>query len=50
MGNILHANAKTTPQIRTKIQNATVSIAILAEHYKLNPKTIIRWKNILCSR
>ncbi|NYT27699.1 MAG: hypothetical protein H0A76_07245 [Candidatus Thiodubiliella endoseptemdiera] len=47
MGNILHANAKTTPRIKTEIQNATASIAVLAERYKLNPKTIIRWKNTL---
>jgi transposase-like protein len=45
MGNILHANAKTTPRIRTEIQNATASIAVLAKYYKLNPKTISRWKN-----
>jgi hypothetical protein len=45
MGNILHANAKTTPRIRKEIQNATASIAALAKHYKLNPKTVIRWKN-----
>ena len=42
---MLHANTKTTPRIRTEIQNATVSSALLAKHYKLNPKTIIRWKN-----
>jgi transposase-like protein len=44
MGSILHANAKTTPRIRKEIQNATASIAVLAKHYNLNPKTIIRWK------
>ncbi len=38
MGSILHANAKTTPRIRTEIQNATASIAVLAKYYKLNPK------------
>jgi hypothetical protein len=27
------------------VQNATASIAALAKHYKLNPKTISRWKN-----
>lgn len=45
MGNILHANAKTTPRIRKEIQNSTASIAVMAKHYKLNQKTIIRWKN-----
>jgi transposase-like protein len=45
MGNILHANAKTTPRIRAEIQNSEASIAQLAKHYNLNPKTISRWKN-----
>mgnify|MGYP000344748090 FL=1 len=36
---------KTTPRIRTEIQNSTASIAVLAKHYKLNPKTISHWKN-----
>ena len=45
MGSILHANAKTTPRIRQEIQNSTASIALLAKHYNLNPKTVIRWKN-----
>jgi hypothetical protein len=45
MGNTLHANAKTTPRIRQEIQNSSASIAVLAKHYKLNPKTISRWKN-----
>lgn len=45
MGSILHANAKTTPRIREEIQNSQESILALAERYKLNPKTIIKWKN-----
>ena len=45
MGSILHANAKTTPRIREEIKNANASIAALAKHYNLNPKTVIKWKN-----
>jgi hypothetical protein len=45
MGSILHANAKTTPRIRQEIQNSTASITLLAKHYNLNHKMVIRWKN-----
>ncbi len=45
MGNILHANAKTTPRIRKEIQESKESIAKLAIKYNLNPKTIQKWKN-----
>lgn len=45
MKNHLHGNAKTTPRIRQEIQASNQSIMWLAKHYKLNPKTIIRWKN-----
>ena len=44
MGSILHANAKTTPRIRTEIQKSTASIAVLAKHYNLNPKTVAKWR------
>ena len=44
MGNILHANATTTPRIRKEIQESKESIAKLAQKYNLNPKTIARWK------
>lgn len=45
MGNILHANAKTTPRIRKEIRESKESIAKLAIKYNLNPKTIQKWKN-----
>ena len=45
MGNILHANAKTTPRIRKEIRESQESIAKLAIKYNLNPKTIQKWKN-----
>ncbi len=44
MGNLLHANAKTTPRIRKEIQDSCESIAKLAIKYNLNPKTVHRWK------
>jgi len=44
MGNIYHANAKTTAKIRTEIQNSQESIARLADRYSLNPKTVHKWK------
>ena len=44
MGNLLHANAKTTPRIRKEIQESKESIAKLAIKYNLNPKTVHRWK------
>ena len=44
MGDILHANAKTTPRIRKEIQESGESIAKLAIKYNLNPKTVHRWK------
>jgi len=45
MGNIQHANAKTTPRIRKEIQESKESIAKLAARLSLNPKTVAKWKN-----
>ncbi len=42
MGNIQHANAKTTPQTRKEIQESNETIAA---RLCLNPKTIMKWKN-----
>jgi len=44
MGSILHFNAKTTPKIRKEIQDSEASIATLAKHHNLNPKTIVKWR------
>ncbi len=41
MGNILHANVKTTLRIKQEIQNFTASIAVLTKHYQTT--TISRW-------
>jgi len=45
MGNIQHANAKTTPRIRKEIQDSNESLAKLAKKYSLNVKTVAKWKN-----
>ena len=47
MGNILHANAKTTPRVRKEIQESMESAPKLAKHYGLNVKTILKWKKAL---
>ena len=44
MGNILHANAKTTPRIRKEIQESTESFVKIAKKYNINPKTAEKWK------
>lgn len=45
MGNIQHANAKTTPRVRQEIQESSETISELAARLSLNPKTISKWKN-----
>ena len=44
MGNIQHANAKTTPRIRKEIQDSKESLAKLAKKYSLNVKTVAKWR------
>ena len=44
MGQILHKRAKTTHAIREAIQRSEASIASLAREYKLNYKTVAKWK------
>ena len=45
MGDIQHANAKTTPRIRKEIQESNETIAELAARLSLNPKTVTKRKN-----
>jgi len=45
MGNIHHANAKTTVRIRKAIQDSQETIAAFAERLSLNPKTVLYWKH-----
>ena len=45
MANKLHGRATTTPAIRKRIQESKDTIAVLAERYHINPKTVIKWKH-----
>ena len=45
MGNILHANAKTTPRIRKEIQESKESVIKIAKKYNINPKTVQKWRH-----
>ena len=45
MGDIQHANAKTTPRVRKEIQESSETITELASRLSLNPKTVTKWKN-----
>ena len=44
MGNIHHANAKTTARVRKEIQESNEKNTVLASRYHVNIKTIIKWK------
>lgn len=44
MGNLYHANAKTTARIRKEIQDSSETIIRLAHRLSLNPKTVRYWK------
>jgi IS30 family transposase len=44
MGHILHARARTTPEVRREIQNSQESLIVLSERYGVNPKTIQKWR------
>ena len=45
MSNKIHGRATTTPAIRKIIQESNDTIAVLAERYNINPKTVIKWKH-----
>lgn len=44
MGQVLHANARTTEAIRREIRHSQESIAKAALRFNVNPKTIIKWR------
>lgn len=44
MGQVLHANARTTEAIRREIHLRKESIAKAAKRYNVNPKTIVKWR------
>lgn len=44
MGQVLHGSAATTEAIRRAIQGCQVSLKALANRYRINPKTVAKWK------
>ena len=44
MGHMLHARARTTPEVRREIQNSQESLMTLAQRYGVNIKTIAKWR------
>ena len=44
MGQVLHANARTTEAIRREIRASEESIAKAAKRFHVNPKTILKWR------
>jgi len=44
MGQLLHGSATTTQAIRRSIQHSHDSIAHLARHHGINPKTVAKWR------
>jgi len=44
MGQLLHARARTTKEIRREIQLCKESIAKTAVRFNINPKTVVKWR------
>ena len=44
MGQILHGSAKTTAAVLRAIQDSQESLIVLAKRYKINPKTVAKWR------
>ena len=44
MGQILHANARTTQAVRREIRNCKESLIKASKKFNVNPKTIAKWK------
>jgi transposase-like protein len=49
MGHMLHARARTTPEVRREIQNSQESLISLARRYGVNPKTVGKWRKSVIS-
>jgi hypothetical protein len=45
MGQILHGSATTTHAVRAAIQRSQASIAELSRRYRINPKTVAKWRS-----
>lgn len=41
----LHGSARTTPRVRAELQAAQDSTRALAPRYRLNPKTVAKWRS-----
>ena len=44
MGQVLHGSATTTEAVRRAIQHSQESLRTLAKRYRINPKTVAKWK------
>src|SRR5262249_11380606 len=44
MGQVLHGSATTTEAIRGTIQHSQESLRALARRYRINPKTVAKWR------
>jgi hypothetical protein len=44
MGQVLHGCAKTTHAVRAELQRSKASVAVLAERFGINPKTVLKWR------
>jgi len=44
MASVLHGSARTTPRIRAELQASKESTRALAARYRLNPKTVRKWR------
>src|SRR5271155_4154301 len=44
MGQVLHGSAMTTEAVRRAIQHSQESLRALARRYRIEPKTVAKWK------
>lgn len=44
MGQVLHSSVTTTQTVRRAIQNSQESLRTLAKRYRINQKTVAKWK------
>lgn len=45
MGQVLHGSAKTTHATRGELQRSQASVASLAKRYRINEKTVLKWRH-----
>ena len=44
MAQVFHGNTRTTQAIRGELPRSTESLEVLAARYRLNPKTVAKWR------